>query len=418
MVIISNGFSKFHLSVAAAEADRRRLLSSFLTGAYPTPSLRRILALPGLLTNTKLNRLTQRGEQIDDRRVHPFFSAEALYALGILRGSDAMIVRSFCAYGHFAVHYVERAAADGARVYHYRAGFGGESVEVAKRLGLLALCDHSIAHPAVLQALVENMGVLPSPIPSNEISPVWKHVLRDMERADAVLVNSRFVRDTFRHVGFDCTRVHVIYLGIDDAFFGQVLTRKRAPDEFRLLFAGSFGRRKGAEILIEALGRLDTLPWHLEIAGQMNSNIVERNPTFFSDSRVTCLGVLSRQQLAAAMSRAHAFIFPSLAEGSARVIFEALASGCYVITTPNSGSIVEDGVHGSVVPPGDSSSLAIAVEDAYHHQDRISEIGSRNAQLVKSKYRQCHYGEQLSGLYGDLLGEACHHREVKAQAVQ
>ena len=47
------------------------------------------------------------------------------------------------------------------------------------------------------------------------------------------------------------------------------------------------------------------------------------------------------------MSRAEVFVFPSLAEGSARVVAMAMAAGCYVITTPNSGSVVRDGAMGA-----------------------------------------------------------------------
>ena len=36
---------------------------------------------------------------------------------------------------------------EGIRIYHYRAGFGQASVQTAKELGIVALCDHSIAHP-------------------------------------------------------------------------------------------------------------------------------------------------------------------------------------------------------------------------------------------------------------------------------
>jgi glycosyltransferase involved in cell wall biosynthesis len=407
VLVISNGFSKFHLSVAAAEANRRRILSSFLTGAYPTPLVRNILSLPMLRNNAKARRLIARRERVDDGRVHAFFWSEALHALAIRRRSDAMILESHRAYQSWATHLIRRAAADGARIYHYRAGVGGESVEVARELGMFALCDHSIAHPSVLQALVENHGSLTSNLEDAPVSPFWMRVLRDIERADAVLVNSSFVEHTFRHVGFECSDVHVVYLGIDDAFLAQIPKRENTTNTFRMLFAGSFEKRKGVEILIEALDRLTNMPWQLEIAGQLDSEVVKLNRTFFSDPRVIYLGILSRRELANAMSRANVFVFPSLAEGSARVIFEALACGCYVITTPNSGSIVEPGVHGSIVPPGDSVSLATAVEHAYDDRDAVAEIGARNARLVKSKYRQCDYGDQLFGLYNNLLKIPC-----------
>jgi glycosyltransferase involved in cell wall biosynthesis len=405
MVIISNGFSKFHLSVAAAEADRRHLLSFFLTGAYPTLLIRKILSLPLLRASSRLDRLAARGEEIADNLVHPLFSSEALDLLGSVLNSEAIQIRAFRHYGRSAIRHVERAASSGARIYHYRAGFGGASVETAKKCGLFTLCDHSIAHPLVIEALVRNQGRMPVREEKVNISPFWRYILRDIEQADAVLVNSHFVKDTFNHVGHNCAPVHVIYLGVDNSFLAQAPQRENESAEFHVLFAGSFNKRKGAETLIAALGRLDHLPWQLEIAGPISAEEMSQHRSFFSNPRIRCLGVLSRKDLAAAMSRNSVFVFPSLAEGSARVIFEALACGCYVITTPNSGSIVEQGIHGAIVPPGDSFALADAIEYAQKNRDEVSRIGKNNAQLIRTSYRQSSYGEKLCSLYKKMLGE-------------
>ena len=198
----------------------------------------------------------------------------------------------------------------------------------------------------------------------------------------------------------------MIYLGIDDAFLANVPEREDETDELRLLFAGTFTRGKGVETLMDAVERLDHIHWRLEVAGPMSEGLAERSRSFFANPRVKYLGMLSRRDLASAMARADVFVFPSLSEGSARVVFEALACGCYVITTQNSGSIVEDGVHGAIVPPGDSVSLADAIQDAYQHRLKISEIGKRNAQLVRAKYRQHDYGDRLSSLYKQLAGKS------------
>jgi len=405
MVIVSNGFSKFFLSVAAAEADRRRFLSSFLTGAYPTPIVRKVLALPFLRTNRKAKRLAARCEEITDDKIHAFFFPEALHVLGAMLHSSYIDLKSFQSYGRWAVRHVERAAAQGARIYHYRAGFGGASIDVARRLGLHLLCDHSIAHPSMVDTLVGNIGRIPAAPNTTDTGPFWSYVLRDIEAADTVLVNSHFVEDTFRQVGQECPPVRVIYWGIDDSFLAHVPERENTEGRLRLLFAGSFERRKGAELLIDALERLTDSSWQLEIAGPMNAALLERSRNFFSRPNVRYLGLLSRGDLAQAMARADVFVFPSLAEGSARVVFEALACGCYVITTPNAGSIVEQGIHGSIVPSGDSASLAEAVDYASDHRDTISTVGRSNASLVKTRYTQLEYGNQLMALYKELIHE-------------
>jgi glycosyltransferase involved in cell wall biosynthesis len=403
MVIISNGFSKFHLSVAAAEADRRNLLTSFVTGAYPTPQIRKILSFPWLRDQPRIRRLAARREQITEERVHALYSAEALYAFGMVCHSESINVDSFRFYGRLAVRHVEQAAARGARIYHFRSGLGGDSLRTAKRLGMFLLCDHASPHPYAEEYLVENLGRMPAAPISERVSAFYGPAMNDMEQADAILVNSQFAACTFKAIGYDRIPVHRIYLGIDDAFLAHVPEREKATDEFRLLFAGHFERRKGAEALMDAVERLGNIPWRMEIAGPISPDLAERSRSFFANPRVKYLGMLSRRDLATAMTRAEVFVFPSLSEGSARVVFEALACGCYVVTTPNSGSIVEDGVHGSVVGPGDGAALTKAIEVAYQHRDKVSEIGKRNAECVRAKYRQRDYGDKLSSLYRELV---------------
>ncbi len=404
MVIISNGFSKFHLSVAAAEADRRKTLASFLTGSYPTPLIRKVISLPYLRDSPKAQRLGARQERISDALVHPLFKAEVLYTLGQLSHSERTIAASFRSYGRSAVRHVQRAVRNGAKIYHYRSGFGGKSAELAKRMGLFLLCDHASVHPSMSESLVVNMGRVQRLGERKKLSDLWKTILRDIELADAVLVNSHFAKETFRVAGHDSSPVYVIYLGVDDEFLRHVPPRDETSVELRLLFAGLFGKGKGVETLMDAFDSLENLSCRLEIAGPLDTSLLDRSRGFFSNPRVKYLGLLSRTDLARAMSKADVFVFPSFSEGSARVLFEALSCGCYVITTPNSGSIVEDGIHGSVVVPGDSSLLADAIRSAYARRDVISCIGQNNASLVREKYTQRAYGNQLAALYKELLG--------------
>ena len=46
----------------------------------------------------------------------------------------------------------------GARVYHFRAGFGQSSIPLAQQLGMHVICDHAIAHPVVMDELIRNRG--------------------------------------------------------------------------------------------------------------------------------------------------------------------------------------------------------------------------------------------------------------------
>jgi glycosyltransferase involved in cell wall biosynthesis len=208
----------------------------------------------------------------------------------------------------------------------------------------------------------------------------------------------------------DPNRVHVIYWGVDDKFLEAVPTLDRAQIINRraggMLFAGSWQVRKGVWTTVHAFEAMKGNR-HLNVVGVIDPELARdaKMKAFLQSSQVTMAGALSRAELAREMTEHRIFIFPSLCEGSARVVFEALACGCYVITTPNTGSIVEDGIHGRVIPPADPKALRESIDWAMTHPAEVAEIGWQNAQLVRSHYRQRHYGDKVLELYHKLAGK-------------
>ncbi|AIE86670.1 glycosyltransferase family 4 protein [Fimbriimonas ginsengisoli] len=356
----------------------------------------------------RLQRLQQREESLPERAILAFWKEESLYHVSrALRKSSRLHTlaqklqaQSYSRYGHRAGRFIAKNAKKG--VYHYRAGYGGASVTEAKKAGMVALCDHSIAHPKVLEYMMGHMGRFPEGALPEPTNPVERLILADIEAADHVLVNSDFVKATMLSQGWSDDQVTVVYLGVDEQFLERIPKREAAPESARLLFAGSYSKRKGAPELVEAMSRIPELPWTFEIASHIDEASGEGVREFLRDPRVTALGFLSRGDLAKKMAANDIFVFPSLVEGSARVIFEALAAGCYVITTGNSGSIVVDRVHGAVVPVGDVSALETAIRWAITNLDQVREIGKANRELVLSCYRQWHYADQVQELYRHL----------------
>jgi glycosyltransferase involved in cell wall biosynthesis len=295
---------------------------------------------------------------------------------------------------------------DRAAIYHYRSGFGGRSLRAARARGLVLLCDHTIAHPAVIEYLVEHAGALPpGPLPT-VTDPVWRRVLEDITAADHIVVNSDWVAETFRNQGVPSDRVHVVYAGPDDAFLEvarRYPERRLRPGPCRLLFVGGEARRKGLDVLLRAIPQLDVVDWTLDLVGPIDPKFARRHAAVFADPRVSCHGTVPRLELAEHMHRADVFVFPSLAEGSARVVPMAMALGCYVVTTPNSGSIVVSGQHGALVPAGHVSELADAISAAAADPVAVAEVGERNRRLILERYRQEDFGDAFAALYGRLL---------------
>jgi glycosyltransferase involved in cell wall biosynthesis len=416
-IVISNGFNKFHLAFAAERLAAEGRLGCLMTGGYPARPIKKLIKSLSLDRRPPLRRLLDREVAVPSRLIRSYWLSEILQHAELLRRFPGLMRRSedLSCIGMRA--YARRAATDLKRfassngIYHYRAGFGGPSVELAKTQGLVALCDHSIAHPKLVDWLSSGGDENEKPAVGS-ISEFWRLVLDDIERADHVLVNSDFVKHTFRLAGANTSNVHVVYLGVDDEF-ARALTiediaalKANRPDSVpSIMFAGAFDRRKGATEVIEALQQIWELNWCFSIAGTVDREIISAHRDFFASSRVRRLGWIPRPELARVMAAADVFLFPSRAEGSARVVFEALASGCFVVTTANSGSIVVDGTHGSIVPPRDSAAIGRALAGALADIAGARRIGMQNATLVRSQFTQSLYGRSLEGLYAEIASE-------------
>jgi glycosyltransferase involved in cell wall biosynthesis len=409
-ILISNGFSRFPMAQLAAGLRQREWDVQLLTGAYPSGVTATIMRALPHRWSYRLGRLQDRQVRIESNRVHAGLASEVVQRTGQILGSKgavrlgaALEVAGFRLVGLQAARTVRRMPHLAA--YHYRSGFGLESVDAARRRGVLTICDHSIAHPATLEPLMENGGRLPADWRPSRPRGMWRLVLRDIEGADWILVNSDFVRTTFEWAGFDTTRVKVVYAGVEADFMNAIPERGSDADvgPLHLLFAGEIGHRKGADVLFRALSTLNGFDWKLDLIGEVTPAIAEGWSKFLNDPRVTWHGTVRIRRLAALMSEAEVFVFPSLAEGSARVVAMAMAAGCYVVTTPNSGSVVRDGIHGRLVPPGDDDALAATLTEIADRRATLLPIGRSNAHLIRSEYLVEHYVERVISFYNQIL---------------
>lgn len=153
----------------------------------------------------------------------------------------------------------------------------------------------------------------------------------------------------------------------------------------RILFAGSDPLRKGLPYLAMAGERLRERGVRAEIvvAGRMPENIRELELC----RSLTFLGHLSREQMAEEMSRADVFCLPSLAEGTAQVTLEALASGVPNVVTLSAGAPVEDGVNGFIVPERNTGAIVDALQTIIEDRGLRSDL-SKAAKKSSSQFTE------------------------------
>jgi starch synthase len=172
----------------------------------------------------------------------------------------------------------------------------------------------------------------------------------EANEANLITVPSNFVRDTFIKTGTDPKKLRVVPYGVNLSEFYSI--GKPVDDTFRILFVGNFSIRKGAPYLLEAFKRFKHPNKELVVVGAIMAEL-KSMISKYKDLNIRFVGVLPRLEVKKYMSSSHVMVLPSLEEGLALVQAQALACGCPVIATPNTGSenLFSDGVEGFIVEP-------------------------------------------------------------------
>jgi glycosyltransferase involved in cell wall biosynthesis len=248
-------------------------------------------------------------------------------------------------------------------------GFNGASLELfefAKSKGIKCILDQTIAERSLESKLLLEEErkwqdwSKTSFCDSESTEKLLQREKKEQSLADHIICGSDFVKTSLISSGVLPHKITVIPLGKTSDFLLSnnvvVSEKKHNQTPLNILFVGSVGLRKGIPYLLESLKIIQNkIPYHCKVVGGIelkNDKIqaYEKNCDF--------LGRLPRSEMDNLYQWADVFVLPSICEGSAMVVYEALLYGLPVITTHNSGSIVRDGIDGFIVPICDPSAIA------------------------------------------------------------
>jgi glycosyltransferase involved in cell wall biosynthesis len=184
-------------------------------------------------------------------------------------------------------------------------------------------------------------------------------------------------------------KLRIVHCGVIPARYGRSL---RGAFGKRVLFIGRLDAVKGGPLLIDAFAqaRVAHPDAHLTVVGDgpargaLEALAAARGLA----GAVTFAGYRSQDEVAALLEEADMLVLPSFAEGVPMVLMEAMASRIPVIASRVAGvpELVEDGVTGFLVPPGDVESLAARMVALWDDPERAREMGARGRRVVEAEF--------------------------------
>lgn len=235
-----------------------------------------------------------------------------------------------------------------------------------------------------------------------------------MQRTDAVIVSAAAVKDFYvKQVAADPAKIEVIYNAVDWSQLETTMAREAFRDAIGMprdaVAAGIIARlteQKAHRVLFEALARHPLLQQlHLVAVGdgELREELQGRAESLGIHRRVHFTG--ARRDLGNVLAAIDVFTMPSLWEGLPLSLVLAMGAGLPVVASAVAGipEVVQHGVSGVLVAPGDSAELGDALARVAADAEFGRSLGERARAFVRPRFGVDQYVESITGLYDRLL---------------
>lgn len=273
--------------------------------------------------------------------------------------------------------------------------------ERANKLGIARIYDLPIAYYKESQKIQkEEVELFPNFTSALEAAnePTWKidRKQQELELASKIIVPSSFVKFSLENHGILDKQIKIVPFGAPSYFNVRVAP----PSSFQVLFVGRIGPRKGVHYLLQAWSKLKLRDAKLKLVG-----ICEFSDDYLASlpESVEIKQSVPHKELESIYHSASVLVLPSLVEGFALVMLEAMSCGVPVIATLNSGAsdLITAGKDGFIVDIRSVQQLIEKMEWCYSNHEALHEMG-KEAALKASQFSWENYRRKLN----DFLVEA------------
>ena len=180
------------------------------------------------------------------------------------------------------------------------------------------------------------------------------------------------------------------------------------PGAVRVLFLGQLVPRKGLTVLVDAFARVRAHADLLLVGGNWSEEDYPREVR----ALVSSLGLEDRvhfenhrSDAGALLQSADVFVLPSFEEARPRSIIEAASLGVPVVASATGGipSLIDDGVNGLLVPPGDAERLAMAIDRLASNPGLRRRLGEQARTRVERECRPEETARRYVAVYARLM---------------
>ena len=363
-----------------------------------------VLAFPGVL----------------HRKVPPSVKVNPTLAWGKLRFSYKIVgtMRALALHDRIVARRIKKLVGK-VDIIHVWPAAALQTLRAASELGIPTVLERPNAHTRFAFETVarefDRLGVaLP---PDDEYS--FKPDLLDREeeeyrRADYILCPSDFVVQTFVDQRIPREKLVRHIYGFDEKVYSPGNQGSNPSAGLNLLFVGVCAVRKGVHFALEAwLNSPASRDGTFQIAGEFLPGYAERLSSMLSHRSVKVLGY--RNDVPELMRKSDILVLPSIEEGSALVVSEAIGSGCVPLVSDASTGNCRHMVNGLVHRVGDVATLAEQFSLLYQDRALLKKLRA-GALKMAHEVTWTAAGKTLLNAYEGIIGSTRGRRSPGSRA--
>ena len=290
-------------------------------------------------------------------------------------------------------------------VYAYEDG-ALETFKTAKKLGIKCIYDLPIAYwETSLKLLREEADRLPQWAATlgggtKTSQAKLERKTNELELADIVVCPGTFVRNSIP-AWAQSKPIIMSPFGSPQGVYTPTFNPERKNKPLRVLFAGSMSQRKGLGDLFAAFRLLNTNKIELIVMGSLQAPMNFYRNEF---KNFTYEPGRQHEKVLELMRSCDVLCLPSIVEGRALVMQEAMSQGLPVIITPNTGGedLIIEGETGFLVPIRSASLIAEKISLLLDNRETVFEMGAMARKHALSYTWKKYHQQIIQNLFADV----------------
>lgn len=230
-------------------------------------------------------------------------------------------------------------------------------------------------------------------------------------KADRVTSPSASLREIVaREYGMISNKIRVIPYPLDLDFFSPSPSNPRG-DRNMVLYVGRIEIRKGVHVLTDAIPHIVQQASDVRFVfvgrtmGTLKQELLEQLAQAGCLGNIEFCDQLDRPKLVNIYRQSSVCVVPSLYDNFPNTCLEAMACGKAVVASDSGGlsEIIEDGVSGRLVPPGDVTALANAILELLGNDALRQQLGIGARKRVERLCSPTAVARETLGLYQEVV---------------